>query len=191
MVMAHHQLRVDQNVPTEDHSTANTIDELDRAVIREENVNESGEDEDPQCTEEVRHPGRKVVFGLAGEESEGKENAECKHKCLEHNLRIIEGYDNRDSVGFKCGEAAQEDEVRGVGFAFPEGQDHKAESPKKRRPHRPSVILDPCLITSAEVRGGAEGNGGEKLDGPSELSASLCASVDRSEVLTRLNRPSE
>lgn len=58
---------------------------------------------------------------MAGEERESDEETGGDEDGLEDYAGLVEGDDDGDGVGFEACEAGEEEEVRGVGFAFPEG----------------------------------------------------------------------
>lgn len=67
MVMPHDQLRIHQDIPTEDESTDDAVSQLDGAVVREERRHETEENDDPERSKEIRHPVGEVILGLARE----------------------------------------------------------------------------------------------------------------------------
>ena len=78
VVVADDQLRVDEDVSGEDECCYDSIAELDTAAVREEGGHEAEDDEHPEGTEEVGHPGCEVILGLAGEERKEDENSESE-----------------------------------------------------------------------------------------------------------------
>lgn len=121
MVMPHDQLSINQNITREDQRRNSAIDQIHRLSTWEESSHESEEDQAPQRPEKVWHPGCKVVFGLAGEERESDEDSGCEDHGLKDDTGVEEGGYDGDGVGFEAGEAGEEDEVHGVGFALPVG----------------------------------------------------------------------
>lgn len=150
--MAHDQLCIDQDVCTEDECGNTTVDQFHSAAIREERRHEAENDQDPQATEEIRHPGREVVLGLTRKDCQGDENGRGYDECFQYNLRLVEGDNDGDGVSLERGESAQKQQVCWVGFPFPEGQEHEADRPKEGNPHHPCVGLNPVLVASAPVR---------------------------------------
>ena len=165
MVVLHHQLRIHEDIAAEDERRDDTIDELDRLAAGEEGRHEAEDDEHPQRAEKIRHPGRKVVLGLAREEREREEDPQREDQGLDDNPTIVEGGDDADAVGLEGGEAAQKKQVGGVGLALPEGEEHEGDGAEEGAPHHPVVGLDPCLVALAEEGDGGEDGGEEELDG--------------------------
>ena len=109
MIVPHDELSIHQDVPTEDECRHNTVDQLDRAAVREERRHEPEDDEHPERAEEIGHPACEVVFGLAGEQGQGDEDTKRENKCFDHNPGFVEGRDDADGVGFEHSEAGQEE----------------------------------------------------------------------------------
>lgn len=78
VVVAHNQLRVHEDIPREDKSSKDAVDELGSATERNEHGHESEQDHEPERAEEIRHPVGEVVLGLACEECQGHEYAQCQ-----------------------------------------------------------------------------------------------------------------
>lgn len=114
--------------------------------MREESGHEAENNEHPQRAEEIGHPAREVVFGLAREQGKGDEDAERENECFDHNPRFVEGCDDADRVGFQNGEPAQEQEVGGIAFPLPKGQEHEADGAEEGCPHQPAVGLNPVTV---------------------------------------------
>lgn len=127
MVVAHNQLRINEDIRREHQRTKHTVDKLEGAVERQENGHEAKEDHEPQRAEQVRHPVGEVVLGLAGEEGQGDEDAECQHEGLHDDPRVVEGCHHADGVCFEERESGEEEEVGGVGLALPVGCEHEAQ----------------------------------------------------------------
>lgn len=68
---------------------------------------------------------------MAGEYCEGKEDTGGQENGLENDLGLVEGDDDGDGVGFEKGEAGEEEEVRGVGFALPICEEHETDGAKE------------------------------------------------------------
>lgn len=100
MVMTHNQLRINENIRGENQRAQHTINKLERAVKRKEDSYQTEEDHEPQRTEQVRHPIREVVFGLAGEESQGDEDAQREDQGLHDDPCVVEGCHHADGVRF-------------------------------------------------------------------------------------------
>lgn len=169
MIMTHHQLRVNQNIATKDQSRNPPIRQLRRAIVREESSHEPEQDQCPQTPEQIWHPRRKVVLGLTRKNRQRDKDAQRQDQRLQHDLRVVERRDHRDRIRLERREAAEEEQVGGVGFSLPEGQQHEADGAEERDPHHPLVALDPGLVAVAEEGDGAEDGGGEELDGSTEL----------------------
>lgn len=82
VVVAHDQLRVHQDVAGEDQRRNNSIAELHGRRFGEEGRHEPKQDQHPQCTEEVWHPAREVVLGLARKQAQRHEDAQCEYDRL-------------------------------------------------------------------------------------------------------------
>lgn len=121
VIMPHNQLRIDKDIPRENQRSHTPIDQFNRGIPREERRHKPKQNEEPQPAEQIRHPVREVVFGLAREEGEGDEHAEREHEGLHDEPGVVEGGYDTDSVGFHDGEAREEEEVGRVAFAFPVG----------------------------------------------------------------------
>ena len=143
VIVSQNQLRVDQNVAAEDESRDHAVHELDGLASGEERSHEAEDDKHPERAEEIRHPAREVVLRLAGEQRQCDEDAEREDEGLDHDSRLVEGRDDADGVGFEDGEAGQEEQVRRVGLALPEGEEHEGDGAEERAPHHPAVVLDP------------------------------------------------
>ena len=68
---------------------------------------------------------------MAGEEGKGYEDACREEDSLEDDLRLVEGDNDRDGVGFEARESRKEDEVCWVRLALPVGQEHETDGTKK------------------------------------------------------------
>lgn len=98
--MAHNQLRINEDISREDERSNTAINELDAAIVGEESSHEPEDYEQPQSAEQVGHPVREIIFGLACEEGQGHEDAERDDEGLNDDARVVErGYD-ADGVGF-------------------------------------------------------------------------------------------
>lgn len=139
MIVAHNELGVHQDISTEDERRHRSVDKLRGAVVGKEGRHKSKEDEYPETSEQVGHPIGKVVLCLAGEQSQSNEDASRQHESQKDNLRVIEGHNNGYGVGFQEGEAAEEEEIRRIGFAFPERQEHESDRAEERDPHHPLI----------------------------------------------------
>ena len=115
MVMADDKLGVHQDVSREDQRSDNAISELHSARLGEECGHEAEDDENPECAKEVGHPACEIVLGLAGEEGEGDKDGEGEYKRLKHDPGLEHAGDNRDAVGFECGECCEEGKVHRLG----------------------------------------------------------------------------
>ena len=108
MEVAHHHLRVHQDISTEDQSRNHSVDEFDSLAAWEERSHESENDQHPKSAEEVWLPCGEVVLGLAGEQAEEDEDASRDDQCLQHDAGFVEARDHTDAVGLKCREACEE-----------------------------------------------------------------------------------
>lgn len=108
MVMAHDELRVDKHITREYKCSNTTIDELHAAIVREESSHEPENNEQPQPTKKVRHPVRKIIFGLAREQSQSDEDSQRDDEGLHDDTRVVEGGHDADGVGFEGSKARQE-----------------------------------------------------------------------------------
>lgn len=116
----HTYLSVDQDVAAEDQGSYDAVAELDARRLREEGRHEAEQDKDPERAEQVGHPRREVVLGLASEERQGDKDAESEDERFDHDPAIVEGGNDADAVCLKTREARKEDEVHRVGLSLPE-----------------------------------------------------------------------
>lgn len=100
VVMAHDELRINEDISTENERRNTAINELHAAIVREESSHEPEDDEQPQPAEEVWHPVREIVFGLACKQSQGDEDSERDDEGLHNDARVVEGSHDADGVGF-------------------------------------------------------------------------------------------
>lgn len=170
MIMANNQLRVDEDISGEDQGTHTTIDQLDGGATREKRSHEAKQHEKPQRPEEIRHPVREVILGLARKERQRDEETQCEHEGLHDDARVVERSHHADGVCFHDSESGEEEEVRRVRFALPVGDQHRAQGSKHRQHQQPEVRLDPCAVAIAEERDRAHHCCQEELNS-SELSA--------------------
>lgn len=82
VVVSHDELSVHKNVSGEDQSSETAIDKLGCAGVREEGSDESEQDQCPQPSKQIGHPGGEIVLGLACEECETNEDTSCKEDGL-------------------------------------------------------------------------------------------------------------
>lgn len=113
------QLRVDENIPAEDQRCQSAVNKLARAAVGEEGSHESEQNEAPQAAEQIGHPAREVVLGLASEGREEDKDARGEEDSVEDDRGLVEGDDHGNGVGFEDGEAREEEQVGRVGVAFP------------------------------------------------------------------------
>lgn len=111
MVVAHHKLRIDQDVSAENQGSDGAVDQFYGTTVREESRHEAEDDENPEAAEEIRHPRRKVVLGLACEDCQGDKDSRGDDERFQNNLRLVEGHDDRDGVSLKRRETAQEEQI--------------------------------------------------------------------------------
>ena len=166
VVVAHDQLRVHQDVAGEDQGGDHSVAELHGRRLGEEGRHEAEQNQHPQRSEEVRHPARKVVLGLARKQAQRHEDAQCEYDRLQHNVAIREGDDDRDRVGLHGSEPGEEQEVGGIRFALPEGEAQEDKGADERHPHGPLVRLDPRLVRCRHHRESTEKRCTEKLNSP-------------------------
>ena len=129
--MAHHKLCVHQNVPTEDEGSSTTVYQFHGAVVREESRHETKQDQDPQTSKKVWHPGGEIVLGLASEKSQGNKDASRQYKSQEYDFGFIESNDDGDGISFQSGEATKEEQVCWIGLALPESKEHESDGSKE------------------------------------------------------------
>jgi hypothetical protein len=168
MVVAHDELRVHKNVSRKHQRRDAAVDEFERAVHREESGHEPENDQQPQRAEQVWHPVRKIIFGLACEERQGDEDPQRDDECLHDDPGIVERGDDADRVGFESGEGGKKEQIRWVAFALPVCQEHKPDRTDKGDDHEPGIRLDPCAVRVAEKGDSTQDRGQKKLDSPSE-----------------------
>jgi len=119
VVLAHDELRVDEDVSAEDEGSQAAVDELAGRAVGEEHGHESEQDEAPQRAEEVGHPRGEVVLGLAGEQGEEDEEAGGQYHGVEHDGRLVEGDDDGNRISLSEGKERQEEQVCRVRLALP------------------------------------------------------------------------
>jgi len=90
VVVSHDELGIHQNIPAKDKSRHSTIDQLNGAAARKKTGHEPEDNQHPQRAEEIGHPAREVVFGLAGEEGQGDEDAKREDECFDDDSRFVE-----------------------------------------------------------------------------------------------------
>ena len=129
--MAHHKLRVHQNVSTEYEGRSTTVYKFHGAVVRKEGPHEPKQDQDPQTSEQIWHPGGKIVLGLASEQSQGNKYASRQYKSEEYDSGFIESNDDGDGVSFQSREAAKEEQVCWIRLALPECKEHESDGSKE------------------------------------------------------------
>lgn len=127
MVVAQHELCVNQDIRAEDERADAAVDQLAGAGVGEEHVHEAEENESPERAEEVWHPRGKVVFRLAGEQGQEDEDACRQDHGVEHYVGLVEGHYDADGIGFGQGEGGEEEEVGWVGVSLPICEEHEAE----------------------------------------------------------------
>ncbi|KAI7977022.1 hypothetical protein EIK77_002532 [Talaromyces pinophilus] len=108
--MAHNELRINEDISTENQRSNTAINELHAAIVREESSHESEDDEQPQRAEEVWHPVREIVFGLACKQSQSDEDSERDDEGLHDDARVEhesdcadEGDDHEPEIGLDPG----------------------------------------------------------------------------------------
>lgn len=166
MVVAHDQLGVDQDVSRENQSRDDAIAKIDFAIVWEESGHEAEQNQDPDATEQVWGPVRKVILALAGEQTQSNEDAHCEDERGQDDSRFVHGDDDGDGVRLHGGKAGEEGQVHGVRFALPEGKAEEDKGTDERHPHHPLICLDPVAVCD---RGhGESANTGccEELDSP-------------------------
>lgn len=126
MVRAHDELGVDKDVAAEDEGGQGAVDELGGGAVGQEHGDEAEEYEAPEGAKEVRHPRGEVVLGLEGERGQEDKHASSQEDSVEHDRRVVKGHDHGDGVCLEQREAAEEEQVGGVRFALPVGQEHHA-----------------------------------------------------------------
>jgi hypothetical protein len=127
VVLAQHELRVNQDVAAEDERGNAAVDELARLAGWEEHVHEAEKHQAPERAEEVGHPAGEVVLGLAGKGGQEDEDATGEEDGVEDDGGAVVRDDDGDGVGFEEGEAREEEEVRWVGVALPVGEEHEGD----------------------------------------------------------------
>lgn len=114
VVVADHELGIDEDVAREDQSSHNAVSKLHAAGLGEESSHEAEQDQHPERTKQVRHPAGEVVLGLTGKERQGDEDAEREDERLQDDSRLVHAGNHRNAVGLKCGEGGEEGEVHGL-----------------------------------------------------------------------------
>ena len=90
VVMSHDELRVDQNVTTEDQRSDSSIYQFRRAVVWEESCHEPEQDQSPKPSEQIRHPRGEVVLGLTSKKSQGNKDTGRENQSFQHDFRVVE-----------------------------------------------------------------------------------------------------
>lgn len=127
VVVAQHELGVDEDVAREDEGGEPAVDQLGRAAVGEERGHEAEQDQAPQAAEQVRHPRREVVLRLAGEQREEHEDPARQDHGVQDDAGLVERHDDRDGVGLEQREAREEEKVRRVRLALPVGEEHERD----------------------------------------------------------------
>lgn len=127
VIMSHDQLRIHKDVAAENQGRDSTVDQLDRAVCREEGSHEPKQNESPQSSKQIWHPACEVVFCLTGEDGQGDEDSKGQDESLNDNTRIVEGCDHADRVCLECRENTQEEQIGRIALALPVGEEHEAD----------------------------------------------------------------
>lgn len=135
MVVAQHELSIDQDIGAEDECADPAVNQLAGAGLRKEHVHEAEEDEGPEGAEEVRHPGSEVVFGLAGKERQEDEYTCRQDHGVEDYVRLVERDYYADGVCFGQREGGEEEEVSWVGVPLPVGEEHEADCTEELSRH--------------------------------------------------------
>jgi len=99
MVVAHDELRVDEDIAREDQRRDDPVHQLHRAVNREERGHEPEQDEHPQPAEQVGDPAREVVARLAREDGQRDEDAQREDERLDDDAGVVERGHHADAVG--------------------------------------------------------------------------------------------
>lgn len=100
VVMAHDELRINEDISTENQRSNTAINELHAAIVREESSHEPEDYEQPQPAKEVWHPVREIVFGLACKQGQSDEDSERDDEGLHDDARLVEGSHDADGVCF-------------------------------------------------------------------------------------------
>lgn len=127
MVLAEDELGVDEDITGEDEGREAAVDQLARTGARQEHHHEAEEHEPPERAEQVRHPRREVVLGLAREEGQENEDAAGEDGCVQHDLCLVERDDDADGVGFEESKSGEEEQVCWVRLALPVRQEHETD----------------------------------------------------------------
>ena len=90
VVVAHHKLSINQDIGREEQGNDARVCKLHSAVVWEECRHEAKQNHRPKCTEEIWHPIREVILGLAGKECETDEESSRKKDSLQDNTRFVE-----------------------------------------------------------------------------------------------------
>lgn len=199
VVLAQDHLGVDEDVGAKDEGRGAAVEQLAGGAVGEEHGHEAEEEQAPEGAKQVRHPGGKVVFRLAGEEGQGEEDAAGEDDGVEDNGGAVKGDDDGDGVGLGEGEEREEEEVGGVGLALPVGEaeeDHgadelcglvsgmvwrgRATGETYGDPDDAGMGLDPRFVRGAEESEGADAGGHEQLDGEDgvDFADELVADID-------------
>ena len=125
VVLAEHELGVNQDVAAENQSRNASVDELAGAGLREEHVHEAEEHQSPERAEKIRHPAREVVLGLAGEGGQEDEDSAGQKDGVQHDRGLVEGDDDGDGVGLEKGEAREKEKVGRVRVALPVSEEEE------------------------------------------------------------------
>lgn len=90
MVVAHHQLRIDEDVPAKHQRNDDAVTKLDVLGGGKESGHEPEDDDDPKRAEKVGDPRGEVVLGLRGIEGEEDEDGKGEYEGLQDDARGVE-----------------------------------------------------------------------------------------------------
>lgn len=90
VVVAHDQLGINENIPTEDQSGQPAVDQLAGATVGEEHGHEAEQQQAPESTEQVGHPAGEVIFCLAGERRQENKDTGGKENGVEDNRGVVD-----------------------------------------------------------------------------------------------------
>lgn len=146
MIMSHDQLRVHEDVSTENECGNHAIYQLDRLSAGKESSHESEDDKNPQRAKKVWHPASEVVLGLTRKKSQTNEDTDGQNQRLQNDAAFVERCNDTDTICFETCEYSQEEHVGRVRFAFPVCEEHEANRSKQGHPHHPTIRLNPVAI---------------------------------------------
>lgn len=83
MVVPQYELSVNQDVATKYECGNASICQLDRAIVRKEGGHESKQNERPEASEQIWHPGGEIILRLTGEERQSDKDPKRQQQSFQ------------------------------------------------------------------------------------------------------------